>query len=168
MKVIVIYDSVYGNTEQIARAIGSALAPLANVQVLRASQVNPEQLKGCELLLVGSPTQRSRPIAPVTDMLKRIPANSLKGIKIAAFDTRMMQKDIDAQPILPLFVKIFGFAARPIGDALVKKGGKQIAAPEGFYITGMEGPLLEGELERASNWARQIVETMAGERVVSG
>jgi hypothetical protein len=39
----------------------------------------------------------------------------------------------------------------------VKKGGELIAPPEGFFVQGTEGPLKEGELERASDWAKQIL-----------
>jgi len=57
------------------------------------------------------------------------------------------------------FVKIFGYAAQPIAGRLEKKGGELVIPPEGFYVDDTEGPLLEGELERAADWARQIVAT---------
>ena len=47
-----------------------------------------------------------------------------------------------------VFVKIFGYAAKPIADRLTKKGGNLAVPAEGFYVGGTEGPLLEGELER--------------------
>ena len=57
---------------------------------------------------------------------------------------------------LTAFVKLFGYAAEPIAKALVKAGGQQVAAPEGFFVTDSEGPLKDGELERAEAWARGI------------
>ena len=51
---------------------------------------------------------------------------------------------------------IFGYAAKPIADRLEKKGGQLAVPPEGFYVTDTEGPLVEGELERAAEWARKI------------
>jgi hypothetical protein len=54
------------------------------------------------------------------------------------------------------FVRIFGYAAKPIGRLLARKGGKLVLPPEGPYVEGMEGPLVEGELERAREWARRI------------
>lgn len=59
--------------------------------------------------------------------------------------------------ILNFFVKLFGYAARPIADRLIKKGGELAMPPEGFYVEDTEGPLKEGELERATEWVRQIV-----------
>jgi hypothetical protein len=62
--------------------------------------------------------------------------------------------------ILAFFVKIFGYAAQPIADRLQKKGGELAVPPEGFYVGDTEGPLFEGELERAADWAKQILATL--------
>jgi flavodoxin I len=53
-------------------------------------------------------------------------------------------------------VKLFGYAAEPIAAKLQKKGGTLAAPPEGFFVGGTEGPLKEGELERAAQWARRV------------
>jgi len=47
----------------------------------------------------------------------------------------------------------FGYAAKPIADRLVRKRGSLASPPEGFLVGGSEGPLKEGELERAAEWA---------------
>jgi flavodoxin len=157
MKALVVYDSQYGNTERIAQAIGHTLGLQEDVQVLRVGEVTTEHLAGTTLLIVGSPTQRFRPTMGTMDFLKRIPKDGLKGIKVAAFDTRLTEKEIGENRILAFFVRIFGYAAKPISNELEKKGGERILPPEGFYVDGMEGPLIEGELERASEWAKQMI-----------
>ena len=157
MKAMVVYDSAFGNTERVAQAIGQALGSPEEVKVVRVGNVSPEQLAGLTFLIVGSPTQKFRPLGTITGFLKGIPNNGLKGVKVAAFDTRATEGDIEKVRILAIFVKIFGYAAKPIADRLVKKGGDLAILPEGFYVAGTEGPLLEGELERAANWAKRIV-----------
>lgn len=157
MKALVIYDSLYGNTEKIARTIADTLGAHGEVSILQVGDVKMEQLAGLDLLVVGSPTQQFKPTAAIKDFLKRIPANALKGLKVAAFDTRLTQSNIDGTPVLPFFVKIFGFAGEPIAKELKKKGGELIAPPEGFHVGGMEGPLKDGELERASDWAGKLL-----------
>jgi flavodoxin len=161
MKAMVAYDSAYGNTEQIARAIGTALGPQQDVETLRVGDVTPERLAGVTLLVVGSPTQKFGPTGATTSLLKTIPRDGLKGIKVAAFDTRFTVSEIEKIRILAFFVKIFGYAAKPIADRLEKKGGELAVPPEGFYVSETEGPLLEGELERAADWAKQIVATLS-------
>ena len=67
MKVLIVYDSVYGNTEKIARAIGGAIT--GDVKVLRAGEVNRAELEPIDLLIVGSPTQGFRPTMPVQSFI---------------------------------------------------------------------------------------------------
>jgi flavodoxin len=147
MKALIVYDSAYGNTEQIARAIGDALGSQEDVETLRASGVNPEQLKGLKLLIVGSPTQRGRATAAIQDFLNKVTEPAIKGINVAAFDTRLSTK----------LVGIFGYAAGRIADSLKRKGGTLLASPAGFFVKGKKGPLKEGERERAAGWAKQIM-----------
>jgi len=159
MKTLVMYDSEFGNTEIVANAIGEVLGTKGEVEVLRVSNVPSEAVVGMDLLVVGSPTQQFKPTGATSTFLKGIPKNSLKGTKVAAFDTRLTIEEIEETTVLGFFVRIFGYAAKPIGDALKKKGGELVIPPEGFLVQGMKGPLVEGELERAETWAREIITT---------
>jgi flavodoxin len=156
MKVLIVYDSYFGNTEQIAHAIGDALRPQAEVDVLRVGDVKPEQLVGLDVLIVGSPTRAFSATPPIKQFLGSIPAGGLDGVKVAAFDTR-----IDVEKTGPRFLamlaRMFGYAAEPIAKRLERKGGNPGAAPAGFVVNDSEGPLREGELERAAEWAKQVV-----------
>jgi flavodoxin len=156
MKALVIYDSIFGNTERIAQAIGKALASQTDVNVLKVNQAKPEQLTGLNLLIVGSPTRAFRPTPAIKKFLGSIPGKSLKGVRVAGFDTRISTVDANSA-VLNFFVKLFGYAAKPIADKLVKKEGELILPPEGFFVKDSEGPLKEGELERAADWAKQIL-----------
>lgn len=158
MKVLIVFDSFFGNTEQVARAMGEALAAQGEVNVLRVGDVQPGHLTGLEVLIVGSPTRAFSPTPAIKTMVSGIPKQGLSGVKVAAFDTRISLDDVDSR-ILPPLVKLFGYAAEPIGRRLRKKGGEPAVAPEGFFVADSEGPLKEGELERAAAWARQVVGT---------
>ena len=57
---------------------------------------------------------------------------------------------------LRLLMKMGGYAAPRITNAFKKKGGNLAVTPEGFFVKGKEGPLKEGELERAASWAKEI------------
>jgi flavodoxin I len=156
MKAMVVYDSMYGNTEKVAQAIGHALGAPEEVETVRVGDAKPEQLAGVTLLVVGSPTQRFSPTPATTAFLKGIPKDGLAGVKVAAFDTRITEVEIERIRILSFMVRLFGYAAEPMAKRLEQKGGALAVPPEGFYVGGTEGPLLEGELERAAAWARQI------------
>ena len=146
MKVLVLYDSVYGNTEKVAKAIGSVIG--GDVRVLRLGEVGPSDLASLDLLVVGSPTQGGRATPAIQEFLDRVPESAVKGINVAAFDTRFQTK----------LVKIFGYAAGRVANNFEDKGGRLVAPPEGFIVKGKEGPLKDGELERAAGWAKGILE----------
>jgi flavodoxin len=155
MKVLLVYDSVYGNTERIAQAIGNVLGARNEIHVRRVGDVKPTDLANLDLLIVGSPTQRFRATPAIKKFIDGIRKRELNGVRVTTFDTRLGMEDMPS-PILPTFVRIFGYAAKPMADSLVDKGGKLIASPEGFLVEGMEGPLKDGELERAARWAEQL------------
>ncbi len=155
MKAWVIFDSFFGNTEKVAQAIGSALGSPEDVTVFRANTQPAAFPVGLDLLVVGSPTRKFRQTDAVRNFVQNIPDRSLTGIRVAAFDTRIALADIDSA-IGRFFVGRFGYAAKPIADGLKKKGGDLTAPPEGFLVAGTEGPLKNGELQRAAMWARQL------------
>jgi flavodoxin len=108
-------------------------------------------LKGTELLVVGSPTRAFRPSEGVSSFLEGLPAKSLCGMRVAAFDTRSDVTKIKSG-MLRFMAKTFGYAAQAISKKLEGKGGKPAVAPEGFFVEDSEGPLREGEEERAAGW----------------
>jgi flavodoxin len=83
----------------------------------------------------------------VADLMNKISESVIKGKKVAAFDTRIPTK----------IVKIFGFAADRIAKNLKDKGANLVVPAEGFFVNGKEGPLKDGEQERASAWAKTLV-----------
>ena len=151
MKALVVYDSVFGNTEKIAQAMGQALG----VEALKVSDVTAEKLAGVRLLVVGSPTRAFKATPATMAWIKALPANALSGVKVAAFDTRISPEDTGSA-ILKVMVKFFGYAAKPILGALQKKGGHMDVPDEGFIVKASEGPLKDGELERAAAWAGKL------------
>ncbi len=156
MRALVIYDSVFGNTEKIALSIKEALSSILDVEAYKVNNVKTEHLKDLDYLIVGSPTRAFKPTKETTEFLNEIQKNGLKDTKIVGFDTRMDPKELGSA-ILKLFARFFGYAAKPIAEKLIKKGGTQIMPPEGFFVEGRKGPLRDGEIERAKEWAEEIM-----------
>jgi flavodoxin I len=148
MKALVVYDSAYGNTARVARAIRERL----DADLALASEATTHDLEGIELLIVGSPTQGGRPTEPVQTFLDELP--DLHGLRVAAFDTRLDKQDRSQG--IKFLMGIIGFAAEKEAKSLRRKGGHVVGNPAGFVVTGKEGPLAEHELERAGSWAGQL------------
>ena len=147
MKTLVVYDSVYGNTKTVAQAIGDAIP--GEVEVLYVKEASASGLVAYDLLVVGAPTHGAKPSPDMQAFLDQIGARALEGVNVAAFDTRMTVK----------LITMFGTAAPKIAKALVEKGGTQVGKPIGIYVKGGEGPLKDGEIERAAAWAKGLAES---------
>jgi flavodoxin len=149
MKTLVIYDTMYGNTEIIADAIADAIT--GDTKVIKASEAKPSDMNDIDLLIIGSPTQGGRQTKPVQGFLDEISGNIKKDVKIAVFDTRVPAK----------WVKVFGYAAGKLEDFFKKEGVELIIPTEAFMVESAKGPLKEGELERAKAWGKKICEAIA-------
>lgn len=149
---LVLYDSVFGNTAKIAEAIGEALG---NAMVIKVTEVSDEDLENLQILFVGSPTRAFSPTPALMSFLKGLRTTRLSGVKAAAFDTRI-PLDENTPGFLKLMIKLFGYADTKIAKALAKAGAELVLESDGFGVSGTEGPLIEGELERAQDWAREI------------
>jgi hypothetical protein len=160
MKALVVYESMFGNTASVARAVADGLADTFDVTLADVRDMPP--LAGTDLLVVGAPTHAfgmSRP-ATRTDAVKQgvtragaeqtgireylDSAPQLAGLPVAAFDTKVKM------------VMLPGSAARKALRRLQSLGGRPIVPAESFRVTGTTGPLLAGELERAQRWARGV------------
>jgi len=119
MKTIVIYDSVFGNTEKAAHIIG---AKIEGAKVIKVSDASWDSVQGSECLIIGSPTRGFRPTPGITEFLKTIPSGGIEEIRTAVFDTRI---DIVKVPnrLLTFLAKRFGYAADSIEKKVMKKGG---------------------------------------------
>jgi flavodoxin I len=149
MVTLVVYDSVYGNTEIIARAVGDAIP--GQVQVLRVGDVEATDLETVDLLIIGSPTHGSLPTEAVQALVERIGSPAREGAKAAAFDTRLTWRFLE---------RWGGFAAPKIADRLKEKGWTLAGTPGGFFVKGLKkGPLKRGEADRATAWAQGLVES---------
>lgn len=147
---LVVYDSGFGNTARIAEAIAAGL----NTRAVMAKDTPVETLRSLSLLVLGSPTQGGTMTPWLQQYCRNIPAGMLKGVKVATFDTRMAQAE--QKKWLQLVMHITGYAASKIAAQLKSKGANVVGEPNGFIVGGKEGPLKDGELERAKTWGEQL------------
>jgi flavodoxin len=150
MKALVVFDLLYGNTQKIAEAVARGLKKTLEVDLRPVSRVSLADLKGIDILVVGSPTHGGRPTPAIQAFLDKLPDSSLAGIKVAAFDTRVLAEEQSFG--LKILVKTLGYAAPKIAAALKAKGGQEVDSPTGFIVEGKEGPLKAGEVVRAEKW----------------
>jgi flavodoxin len=153
MKTLIVYDTSYGNTAKIAGAIRAAIG--ADAEAREVETLHSGDLANVDLLVVGSPTQGGRPTQSIEAWLRELPT-ARQGSRVAVFDTRLSADSGGA--ILRLVMNITGYAAPRIAKALVAKGYTSVDDPQGFIVTGKEGPLAGGELDRARAWGERLAQ----------
>jgi len=173
-RALVVYESMYGNTQRVARAIAEGLSGAAAVDVVEVGEAPAELPPGVDLLVVGGPTHAfgmSRPrtradaarqagarvISERTGVREWLASLPLAGSAVAAlaFDTHASH---------PRFFRHIGTAADDIAAGLARLGFHLAAPPEHFWVQGSQGPLDPGEEQRARSWARALLAPAAWER----
>lgn len=148
MNILVVYFSKFGHTRKIADEIALTLQEQGAVRELMADQLQPADLTGIDLLIFGTPTHRMNLPEALRPILESLPRRCLKGVKFAAFDTSYKMSPW-LEPLT---------ASKRLSGKLRKLGGKRLVPPETFHVVECEGPLYDGELERARVWALSLVQ----------
>jgi flavodoxin len=147
MNALVAYWSKYGNTQQIATAIAETLEPAGSARLIPMEQLTAPDLQQADLVVMGCPTHRMNLPEAMQPIFEALPRRILPRTPVAAFDTSYKMS-----PFLARFT-----AAKKLGRKLRRLGGKRLASPQSFYVVEREGPLYEGEVERARDWARSML-----------
>ena len=166
MKALIVVESMFGNSRQVADAVAEGLRRHMAVDVVAPAEAHAPLLDLVDLLVVGGPTHafsmtRSntredavRQGAPasaaatgIREWIERLHAGPHSEL-VATFDTR-----VGKVRHLP------GSAARSAAKALRKRGYRPVVPPESFYVGDVAGPLFDGELDRARAWGEQLAAT---------
>jgi hypothetical protein len=162
-RAVVVVESMFGNTEAIARAVAEGLSAQFVVDVVRVCDAPSVIADDVQLLVVGGPThafgltregtrlaardQGAKPSTGVEvglrEWLGRLQPRSA-ALVAAAFDTRIKKAGVP------------GSAARGAMRRLRGLGLRAAARPTSFYVAGIDGPLLEGERARARDWGSHL------------
>lgn len=155
MNIVVVYDSVYGNTDKIAHAIGEGLSDAGEVRVIKAEEASEIYVRSVSVIVVGSPTHGGRPTPAVQKFMDSIEEHDGEGTYYAAFDTRFDYKDQNVG--LRFLMRMIGYGADKIDARLSGIGGNRLINCEGFIVEGRDGPLRDGEIQRAKQWGSSIL-----------
>jgi flavodoxin len=172
MRALVVDESMFGNTEAVAHAIVAGLAAAGVDVELRSVNEAAESVGGYDLVVVGAPThalglsrastrqdafRKGADDAAATGIGVREWIEALApapDVVVATFDTRVRH------PRVP------GSAARSARKRLRGKGFRAADPAMTFWVEDVDGPLLDGELERAGAWATDLAMGLRDRRVI--
>jgi len=164
MKAIVVYESHWGNTAAIARAIAEGIGPES--QALSTAQASGAAIADADLIVAGAPLLGFS--LPTEDMLKSIRANAHNDPTPPDLSHPSMRAWLDTLPkgsgrAAAFETRIWwspGSAAKTILSKLERAGYRPIAKAGRFIVKGKYGPLRDGELERARLWGAELAQAM--------
>lgn len=173
MRAVVVYESMYGNTHQIADAIGAGLEASFDVTVVPVSEAGPAVLANAGMVVVGGPTHvhgmsraatrraageaAAKPDSDVTlepgalgpGLREWFGSLGQYRVKAAAFDTRIHGPSV-----------ITGRAAKEVTRLLHAHGFDVAVKPESFLVT-TQNMLDPEETTRARDWAAKLAASIA-------
>jgi hypothetical protein len=160
-RALVVYESMFGNSEEVAQAVAEGIGELMPVELLEVAKASTD-LASVDLVVAGGPTHAFSMSRPNTrrdaraqgathgtvdsglrEWLSRL--DDEHGRWFAAFDTRVTKVR-----------HIPGSAAHSAARSGRRHGFTQAVRPESFYVLDVEGPLVEGEVARAREWGRAV------------
>jgi flavodoxin len=161
MRALVVYESMFGNTQRVAEAITEGLRIRLATDLVEVNDAPRAIGADVRLLIVGGPTHAfgmSRPKTRQDAMTQagKDPASAGIGVRewleslSRADDTHAAAFDTHIDKRVP------GSAARAAEKRLRKMGFDVAARAESFYVSGTPGPLVDGELTRARQWGEQL------------
>jgi hypothetical protein len=177
MRVVVVYESLFGNTREVAEAIAAGVAEAgstAEVVVARVGETDPNEVEAADLLVVGGPTH----MRGMTSALSRklgASADENKDPSEGGHDEREssaegpgvrnwlhgLPKATRSRRAAAFDTRVDSHLAGGAGDAIARRlrrhGYELIGEPEGFIVEDVDGPLRAGELARARAWAVGLV-----------
>lgn len=147
MKILITYLSQTGNTEKIARAIYEEASPAHEIEIRKLEEVNPADLSGYDLLLIGSPIHAGDLAGAAKDFLSRLQTPS--GKKMAGFLTH-------AGPAYP--DQVMNKFTEPLKTACEKTGLEYLGC---FSCQGFLNPAIHEMVKKGQNltdeqWAERI------------
>ena len=164
-RAIVVFESMFGNTEQVAVAVADGLktegVPTAVFEVSTAPADLPPSV---DLVVVGAPTHAFSLSRPKTrseavrqgadetkaaiglrEWLENVRPPSDRPVHVAVYDTRATQ------------VRRLPAAAGPSAARLARRRRfARVDRPVAFLVADMQGPLVDGEIDRATSWGRSL------------
>jgi hypothetical protein len=177
MRALVVFESMFGNTEKVAGAVAHGLQLVGvDTGLLEVSAAPPHLAADLDLLVVGGPTHAfgmsrastradavrqgapsERATTGLREWLESVEVDTEHAPMLAGFDTRATK--------VRWLPKAAGPSAAHAGR---RRGLEQLARPCGFLVEDIRGPLVDHELERAVAWGRQLGVTLMDRATATG
>jgi flavorubredoxin len=149
-KVLIVYESKYGNTKRAAEAIIEGMKQVKEMEITLASvkEVNLNKIADYHVILIGSPNHIGGPTRGVKGFIDKLSKLHLEGKMFGVFDTYMGRD--------------FEKAVKKMEEKISKKAPamKRMVPGLSIKVQGLKGPILEEELQKCKVFGNKIAEQL--------
>ena len=147
VKVIVVYESKYGNTKRVAETIMEGIREVQGAETVlnELKEVDLNKIAEYDVILIGSPNHYGGPTKSVSEFIDKLGKLNLDGRHFAVFDTYLGKG-------------FFEKAAKKMEKRINEKvpGLKRIGPMLSIAVQGSKGPIVEGELPKSKDFGKKI------------
>ncbi|MCJ7769825.1 MAG: flavodoxin domain-containing protein [Dehalococcoidales bacterium] len=149
-KVIVIYESKYGNTKQAAEEIIAGIKETAAIEAIlsEVKQVNFDDVIAADAILIGSPNHMGRATKSIRSFIDELGKINLNYVPVAVFDTCFSRECEKAVKKMEKQITEGVLSLKLITPGLSVK------------VKGTKGPILEEELPRCREFGVKFGEVV--------
>jgi len=152
MKIVIVFESKYGNTRRVAEKIMEGISEVSGVDasLRELKEVDVNRIPEYDVILIGSPNHMGGPTRSIKGFIDNLGGLQLEGKKFAVFDTYMGRD----------FEKTVRKMEKQISER--NTGLKRIAAGLSVKVRGIKGPIVESEIPKCRDFGRNIAVHLKG------
>ncbi|MFX1387970.1 MAG: flavodoxin family protein [Promethearchaeota archaeon] len=158
MKVLIVYDTKYGNTEKVAKLIAEGINFTNGNEAIvnNVKDVNLKKEASYDLILIGSPVHFGKHVGSVKKFINKLPKSQLKVNTYSIFNTYMGEDPETTEEGICYYKKMLDKMDKQINEMMSNL--TKLSSPLSIKVAGMKGPILDEELPKCKDFGIKLVQ----------
>ncbi len=158
MKVLIVYDTKYGNTETVAKLIGEGITSTEGNEVIvnKVKDVNLKKEDSYDVILIGSPVHFGKHVGSVKKFINKLPKAQLKANGYAIFDTYMGADSETTEEGVCAYTKMVDKMENHISEKMPNL--TKVSPGLSIRVEGMKGPIANEDLPKCKEFGSKLVQ----------
>ncbi|MFX0041104.1 MAG: flavodoxin domain-containing protein [Candidatus Heimdallarchaeota archaeon] len=158
MKVLIVYNTKYGNTEKVAKLIGEGITSTEGNEVLvsNVKNVNLKKEASYDLILIGSPVHFGKHVGSIKKFINKLPKSQLKVDSYSLFNTYMGEEPETTEEGICYYKRMLEKMENQVSEMMPDL--KKISSPLSIKVAGMKGPIVNEDLPKCKDFGINLMQ----------
>jgi len=158
VKVLIVYDTKYGNTEKVAKLIGEGITSTGGNEVLvnKVKEVNLKKADSYDVILIGSPVHFGKHVGSIKKFINKLPKAQLKANGYAIFDTYMGDDSETTEEGVCSYTKMVDKMENHIHEKMPNL--TKVSSGLSIKVEGMKGPIANEDLPKCKEFGIKLAQ----------